>query len=100
MNRDLKIVVLDDDPTGIQTVHGNLLLTQWDKKTLVEAFEDDLCFFYILTNTRAYTEGQVKIAFGTTYFATAKARWLEIYAQVEVIGAAATRRSRRPPSTG
>ena len=47
-----KLVVLDDDPTGIQTVHGCLLITQWDEQHVREAFEDEEPFFYILTNTR------------------------------------------------
>ena len=50
-----KLVVLDDDPTGIQTVHGCLLITQWDEQSMTEAFEDEQPFFYILTNTRAMT---------------------------------------------
>ena len=50
-----KLVVLDDDPTGIQTVHGCLLITQWDEASVREAFEDEQPFFYILTNTRAMT---------------------------------------------
>ena len=50
-----KLVVLDDDPTGIQTVHGCLLITQWDEQHVREAFEDEEPFFYILTNTRAMT---------------------------------------------
>ena len=29
-----KIIVLDDDPTGSQTVHSCLLLTRWDEDTL------------------------------------------------------------------
>ena len=29
-----KIIVIDDDPTGSQTVHGCLLLTRWDVDTL------------------------------------------------------------------
>jgi uncharacterized protein YgbK (DUF1537 family) len=49
------MVVLDDDPTGIQTVHGCLLITQWDEQHVREAFEDEEPFFYILTNTRAMT---------------------------------------------
>ena len=49
------MVVLDDDPTGIQTVHGCLLITQWDEQSVSEAFDDDVPFFYILTNTRAMT---------------------------------------------
>ena len=31
-----KIVVLDDDPTGSQTVHSCPLLLQWDRATLLE----------------------------------------------------------------
>ena len=50
-----RIVVLDDDPTGIQTVHGCLLITQWDEESVRLAFDDDVPFFYILTNTRAMT---------------------------------------------
>ena len=53
-----KMVVLDDDPTGIQTVHGCLLITQWDEQHVREAFEDEEPFFYILTNTRAMTREQ------------------------------------------
>jgi len=54
-NEKWKMVVLDDDPTGIQTVHGCLLITQWDEQSVREGFEDREPFFYILTNTRAMT---------------------------------------------
>lgn len=47
-----KIVVLDDDPTGSQTVHSCLLLTRWDTATLREAMLDDAPLFFVLTNTR------------------------------------------------
>jgi uncharacterized protein YgbK (DUF1537 family) len=47
-----KIVVLDDDPTGSQTVHGCLLLTRWDPATLAEALHDDAPLFFVLGNTR------------------------------------------------
>lgn len=50
-----KMVVLDDDPTGIQTVHGCLLVTAWDEASVREGFADEQPFFYILTNTRAMT---------------------------------------------
>ena len=50
-----KMVVLDDDPTGIQTVHGCLLITQWDEDSVRKGFADAEPFFYILTNTRAMT---------------------------------------------
>ncbi|GEM_PF-6611240 len=45
---ELRVVVLDDDPTGIQTVHGCLLLTKWDKGLLERAMRDRENFFYIL----------------------------------------------------
>ncbi len=48
-----KIIVLDDDPTGSQTVHSCLLLTQWDVATLQEALADSAPLFFVLTNTRA-----------------------------------------------
>ena len=47
-----KIIVLDDDPTGSQTVHGCLLLTRWDVATLKEALADNAPLFFVLTNTR------------------------------------------------
>ncbi len=49
---DTKIIVLDDDPTGAQTVHGCLLLTRWDVDTLLEALRDSAPLFFVLTNTR------------------------------------------------
>jgi uncharacterized protein YgbK (DUF1537 family) len=48
-----KIIVLDDDPTGSQTVHSCLLLTRWDVETLRLGLQDDSPIFFILTNTRA-----------------------------------------------
>ncbi len=50
-----KIIVLDDDPTGSQTVHSCLLLTKWDVQTLVTALQDTVNIFFVLTNTRALT---------------------------------------------
>ncbi len=47
-----KIIVLDDDPTGSQTVHSCLLLTRWDIATLRTALADAAPLFFILTNTR------------------------------------------------
>jgi uncharacterized protein YgbK (DUF1537 family) len=48
-----KVVVLDDDPTGTQTVHGVPVLTEWFTESLRREFENDLPAFYILTNTRS-----------------------------------------------
>jgi uncharacterized protein YgbK (DUF1537 family) len=48
-----KIIVLDDDPTGSQTVHSCLLLMQWDVDTLRLGLRDEAPIFFVLTNTRA-----------------------------------------------
>ncbi len=48
-----KIIVLDDDPTGSQTVHSCLLLMQWDVETLRLGLRDAAPIFFILTNTRS-----------------------------------------------
>ncbi|WP_449418353.1 four-carbon acid sugar kinase family protein [Phormidium nigroviride] len=53
-----KIIVLDDDPTGSQTVHSCLLLTRWDVDTLKLGLEDESPIFFILTNTRALPAAQ------------------------------------------
>ncbi len=55
MNNQLKIIVLDDDPTGSQTVHSCLLLMRWDAETLRLGLKDNAPIFFILTNTRALT---------------------------------------------
>ena len=52
MMADTRIIVLDDDPTGSQTVHSCLLLTRWDVETLKQGLQDAAPLFFILTNTR------------------------------------------------
>lgn len=58
MNTQPKIIVLDDDPTGSQTVHSCLLLLKWDIETLCFGLQDDSPIVFILTNTRALTPDQ------------------------------------------
>ena len=48
-----KIIAIDDDPTGSQTVHSCLLLMKWDVDTLLRGLQDDAPIFFILSNTRA-----------------------------------------------
>ncbi len=48
----IKIIAIDDDPTGSQTVHGCLLITRWDPETLGEALADPSPLFFVLSNTR------------------------------------------------
>ncbi len=55
MSPQPKIIVLDDDPTGSQTVHSCLLLTRWDEETLRLGLRDNSPIFFILTNTRSLT---------------------------------------------
>lgn len=57
----VKIVILDDDPTGIQTVHGCILITNWEEATVEMAFENKNKFFYILTNSRSMDSEQAKL---------------------------------------
>jgi uncharacterized protein YgbK (DUF1537 family) len=54
-NRLPKIIVLDDDPTGSQTVHSCLLLLKWDVETLMAGLQDASPIFFVLTNTRSLT---------------------------------------------
>lgn len=49
-----KVVVLDDDPTGTQTVHGIPVLTEWSRETLATEMRAHGPGFYILTNSRAF----------------------------------------------
>ncbi|WP_013320563.1 four-carbon acid sugar kinase family protein [Gloeothece verrucosa] len=53
MSSKPKIIVLDDDPTGSQTVHSCLLLMNWDVDTLRLGLKDEAAIFFVLTNTRA-----------------------------------------------
>jgi uncharacterized protein YgbK (DUF1537 family) len=48
-----KVVVLDDDPTGTQTVHNTPVLTEWSVEALESEFQKDFPAFYILTNSRS-----------------------------------------------
>ena len=50
-----KIIVIDDDPTGSQTVHSCLLLLRWDVATLKRGLQDDVPILFVLSNTRAMT---------------------------------------------
>ena len=49
----MKIVVIDDDPTGSQTVHGCPLLLRWDSEALEAGLRHPSPLLFILANTRA-----------------------------------------------
>ena len=50
------VVVLDDDPTGTQTIYDLSVYTRWDIGTLAGALRSDGTGFYLLTNSRSMTE--------------------------------------------
>ncbi len=50
------IIVLDDDPTGTQTVHDIPVLTEWSVSDIHKEFQLGTKLFYILTNSRSLTE--------------------------------------------
>ena len=52
---DKKIVVLDDDPTGVQTVHDISVYTNWDADSIRAGFEEENNLFYVMTNSRGFT---------------------------------------------
>jgi len=47
------VIVLDDDPTGTQTVHDVPVLTNWKQQAIIDEFERRTPLFYILTNSRS-----------------------------------------------
>jgi uncharacterized protein YgbK (DUF1537 family) len=50
------LVVLDDDPTGTQTVYDIPVLTRWSADRIRNEFERNTPLFYILTNSRRLHE--------------------------------------------
>ena len=50
-----KIIVLDDDPTGVQTVHGVSVYTDFTIENIEAGFDEECSLFFILTNSRGMT---------------------------------------------
>ncbi|MEG1720631.1 MAG: four-carbon acid sugar kinase family protein, partial [Pseudoflavonifractor sp.] len=50
-----KIIVLDDDPTGIQTIHDVSVYTDWTRESLRQGFQAPGRLFFLLTNSRSLT---------------------------------------------
>lgn len=53
-----KIIVLDDDPTGVQTVHGISVYTDWTYESIQSGFREGNKMFFILTNSRGFSVEQ------------------------------------------
>lgn len=59
-NSNYKLIVLDDDPTGVQTVHDIYVVTDWSKEWIKKGLSDNRNVLYILTNTRSYSAEKTK----------------------------------------
>ena len=53
-----RVVVLDDDPTGTQTSHGVLVVTEWSEDELAGALQGSHPAVFVLTNSRSLHEPQ------------------------------------------
>jgi len=58
---DQTIVVLDDDPTGTQTVYDLPVITEWSLETLDAEFSRGTPAFYIMTNSRSLTPDAAEV---------------------------------------
>ena len=56
----MKIIIIDDDPTGSQSVHDCLLLLNWNYQTLLEGLQSDSSLLFILANTRSLSENELE----------------------------------------
>ncbi|WP_350346564.1 four-carbon acid sugar kinase family protein [Heyndrickxia faecalis] len=57
-----KIVVLDDDPTGVQTVNNISVFTDWSVESIEKGFNEPQSMFFILTNSRGFTAKETEKA--------------------------------------
>ena len=60
-NLNRKIVVIDDDPTGVQTVHDVDVYTTFGGDEILSAFKDENPVFYILTNSRGFSRQETEL---------------------------------------
>lgn len=56
-----KVVVLDDDPTGTQTVHSLPVLTGWSVEMLQAELANDLPAVYLSTNSRSVPLAEAQV---------------------------------------
>ena len=79
----MKLLVLDDDPTGTQSATDALVLLRWDASSLADALRDRDSA-YLLTNTRAVDESSA-IALLRSVRADAEAAGRELGAPVRIV---------------
>ena len=51
-----RVLVLDDDPTGVQTMQNIDILTQWEPDLIDRTLKEQTRILYLLTNSRALDE--------------------------------------------
>lgn len=54
------VVALDDDPTGVQTVHGVAVLADWSPASLAQELARHEPLFFVLTNSRSLDEADAR----------------------------------------
>jgi uncharacterized protein YgbK (DUF1537 family) len=79
-----KVAVLDDDPTGTQTVHDLWVVTQWTRKALRPVLSGDSPVFYVLTNSRSLPQDQA-VALNREVAANLAAAAAEAGREIDVI---------------
>ena len=57
-NLDRTLVIVDDDPTGTQTMHDVPVLGHWSLATFEQEFISKTPLFYVLANSRSLSESQ------------------------------------------
>lgn len=60
LDLDKKIIVLDDDPTGVQTIHDISVYTDWSVDSIEKGFLESNAMFFILTNSRGFTAAETE----------------------------------------
>lgn len=76
-----RVMVLDDDPTGVQTVHDITVVTVWDVDTLTHALSSGEKLFFVLTNSRSFSQEktiQVHQEIARNAYAAAKRAGVEL----------------------
>ena len=78
------VAVLDDDPTGTQTVHDLWVITRWTREALLSVMSENSPVFYVLTNSRSLPQDQAA-ALSRDIAANLAACAAEVGAEIDVV---------------
>ena len=81
----MKIIIIDDDPTGSQTVNGCNLILKWDYETLLKGLKDSSNLLFILANTRSLPEKDLKIRLQEICFSLKEIMNNSLFAEEEFV---------------